>query len=83
MRAFSKALCPSLKIIFTREEILHWGGKSWLYFKTASLDMLINASLMNNTVRRLSYEKVNLFFYGLDPKLRILSYEKVLFVLDA
>ena len=62
---------------------LHWGGKSWLYFKTASLDMLINASLMNNTVRRLSYEKVNLFFYGLDPKLRILSSEKVLFVLDA
>ena len=62
---------------------LHCGGKSGLYFKTASLDMLINASLMNNTVRRLSYEKVNLFCYELDPKLRILRYEKVLFVLDA
>ena len=61
---------------------LHWGGKSGLYFKTPSLDILINASLMNNTVRRLSYEKVNLFCYGLDPKLRILSYESLLFVLD-
>ena len=31
---------------------LHYGGKSWLYFRTARLDMLINASAMKDTVNR-------------------------------
>ena len=31
---------------------LHWGGKFWLCFRTAMLDMLINAYVMNDTVKK-------------------------------
>ena len=36
---------------------LHWGGKSWHFFRTSKLDMLVNLSGMSSTIKRLNSEK--------------------------